>query len=256
MAAVVAVVAVSAAGLAFAVDFGRASGRTNESQLAEASARPTASPSASPSASPTAGPSASPSPTGSPSTTPSQSLSPLPTATAQPRYVYPIAVTPGCGNSYSHYHHDYPANDIYVHVGCSFVAVTSGRVDEVGLVNLWPKIHNGATRGGLFVSIVGDDGIRYYGSHLSAVAPGIKPGVRVTAGTLLGRTGKTGNVNVGMLHFGISWPTKANVWWVRRGEIYPWPYLDAWKKGIAKSPAAAVRARHKVIGDRGCTNYC
>jgi murein DD-endopeptidase MepM/ murein hydrolase activator NlpD len=208
----------------------------------------------------TASPTASPSPTPSPSPTasPSPTPSPSPTASPSPKpiiYTFPLYY---CKFSYSHYHHDYPATDIYVAVGCPFVAVTSGVVDEVGLVDYWPTTKTAATRGGKFVSIVGDDGVRYYGSHLSEVEEGIRPGVRVEAGALLGKTGRTGNARsmTPHLHFGISWPTGPNVWWVRRGEVYPWPYLDAWRTGIAKSPAAAVAARHKLVGDGPCTNYC
>jgi murein DD-endopeptidase MepM/ murein hydrolase activator NlpD len=190
---------------------------------------------------------------------PTATLTPQPTrlppqaVAVEITYTFPIV---DCASSYSHYHHDYPANDIYVAVGCPFVAVTAGVVDEVGLVNLWPKTKTGATRGGKFVSIVGDDGVRYYGSHLSEVEPGIRPGVRVDIGTLLGKTGLTGNSHSPHLHFGMSWPTGPDQWWVRRGEVYPWKYLDAWRQGISLSPVAAVAAQHKIVGDGGCTNYC
>jgi hypothetical protein len=50
------------------------------------------------------------------------------------------------------------------------------------------------------------------------------------------------------VHFGISWPTKAGIWWVRRGEIYPWKYLDAWKAGKDLSPAKEVLAKLKKVG--------
>ena len=43
---------------------------------------------------------------------------------------------------------------------------------------------------------------------------------------------------------------------VRRGEIYPWPYLDAWREGVAKSPAAAVAAKHARVGNGGCSADC
>ena len=45
--------------------------------------------------------------------------------------------------------------------------------------DVWdPKVNDGATRGGLSVTIFGDDGVRYYGSHLSAIDPAL---VRATA---------------------------------------------------------------------------
>ena len=61
------------------------------------------------------------------------------------------------------------------------------------------------------------------GSHLEAVAPGIAPGVRVRAGQSLGRIGNSGSARVTPvhLHFGISWPTRPGIWWVRRGWSRP-----------------------------------
>ena len=65
-------------------------------------------------------------------------------------------------------------------IGSVFVAVTDGVVDFVSTEDVWdPKVNDGATRGGLAVAIIGDDGVRYYGSHLSQVADVIAPGVRV-----------------------------------------------------------------------------
>jgi peptidoglycan LD-endopeptidase LytH len=64
-------------------------------------------------------------------------------------------------------HHDYPATDILAKKGmCRFVAPTSGVIDEVNAVDKYSwKNNNGAIRGGLSVSMIGDDGVRYYGSH-------------------------------------------------------------------------------------------
>jgi hypothetical protein len=36
---------------------------------------------------------------------------------------------------------------------------------------------------------------------------------------------------------------------VRRGEVLPWKYLDAWKKGKDLSPAKAVAARKAKMGE-------
>jgi len=101
-----------------------------------------------------------------------------------------------------------------------------------------PALDDGAMRGGLSVAIVGDDGVRYYGSHLSRIADGIAPGVRVTAGQLLGLTGKTGDARYtdAHLHFGISHPTTPGDWAVRRGEIPPYDYLRAWQRGEDVTP--------------------
>lgn len=172
-------------------------------------------------------------------------------AHAAPFYVFPVV---DCVVNYAHAHHDYPATDILAKKGCKVVAATSGVIDEVNRLDRWSgKTNLGADRGGLSVSIIGDDGVRYYGSHLSSIVASIQPGVRVTAGQLLGKVGATGSARGTSphLHFGISWPTpsQSDVWWVRRGEILPWKYLDAWKKGNDLSPASEVAAKLAKLGE-------
>lgn len=200
-----------------------------------------------------------PSPTPVP-TTPKPAPTTAPTPARTPLridYVFPIA---GCRATYGRAHHDYPATDVFAAKGCAYVSPVAGRVDEVSYRDDWDGGTNkGATRGGLFVSVVGTDGVRYYGSHLSRVAPGIEPGVRVNAGTRLGDVGTTGSARgtAPHLHFGISWPTRNGVWWVRRGEVHPWPYLDSWRSGGDRSPAAEVAARRRAEGDvPPCPAYC
>ena len=175
-------------------------------------------------------------------------LTPISYATAAPVYTFPIV---GCKVHYAHSHHDYPATDILGKIGCKFVSVTSGVVDEVTSVDKFRwKTDLGSQRGGLSVSIVGDDGVRYYGSHLSKIAAGIKPGVQVSVGQLLGLLGDSGDAKgtAPHVHFGISWPTPKGIWWVRRGELYPWRYLDLWRAGKDSSPAKAVAALEKKVG--------
>jgi peptidoglycan LD-endopeptidase LytH len=183
--------------------------------------------------------------------------SPIRTTPSAYRYTFPVrCATP---ISYGHSHHDYPATDIFAAVGCLVVSPVDGVVDEVSTVDTWnPATNLGATRGGLSFSVIGVDGVRYYGSHLSVLLPGIRPGVHVRAGQPVGQVGHSGDARyvASHLHFGISWPTGPGEWWVRRGEVYPWPYLDAWRAGVMRSPAAAVAARHRVVGDRGCTTDC
>jgi murein DD-endopeptidase MepM/ murein hydrolase activator NlpD len=166
----------------------------------------------------------------------------------------------GCKASASQSHHDYPASDIFATVGCQFVSPVDGRVDEVTRVDLWnPRTNVGRDRGGLSVSVVGVDGVRYYGSHLSAIAAGIKPGAQVRAGQILGKTGKTGSARFtpAHLHFGISWPTSSGNWWIRRGSVAPQPFLTAWHHGKPLSPATVVsRAAHDYGTDHGCRSYC
>jgi len=172
-------------------------------------------------------------------------------AQAAPIYIFPVA---DCAVNYARAHHDYAATDILAKKGCKFVSPVNGVVDEVNRTDLWSgKTNLGADRGGLYVSIIGEDGVRYYGSHLTSIVTSIQPGVVVTAGQLLGKVGATGSARGTSphLHFGISWPTPSqpNVWWVRRGVVLPWKYLDAWKAGKDLSPVKAVAAAKLKSGE-------
>lgn len=176
-------------------------------------------------------------------------LLPISSADAAPVYIFPIS---GCEANYARAHHDYAATDILTKAGCKFVAPIDGIVDEVNRVDLWKSPpNNGIDRGGLFVSIIGVDGVRYYGSHLRSIPASIQPGITIKAGRVLGAVGSTGSARgtAPHLHFGISWPTPADTWWVRRGEILPWKYLDAWKKGTDLSPVKEVAARKAKVGE-------
>jgi len=169
-------------------------------------------------------------------------------ATAAPIYTFPVAA---CTVKYAKTHHDYPATDIIAKKGCAFVSPVAGVVDEVVLVDKWSgKTNKGEDRGGLSVSILGDDGIRYYGSHLSKIEVNVVPGLRVASGEKLGEVGATGSAKGTSphLHFGISYPTEKGIWWVRRGvglengKTSPWKYLQAWQMGkdltpVVKTPA-------------------
>ncbi len=170
-------------------------------------------------------------------------------AQAAPVYVFPVT---GCEVNYAKAHHDYAATDILAKAGCKFVAPINGVVDEVNRIDAWSgKTNLGIDRGGLYVSIIGDDGVRYYGSHLRSIPASIQSGVVVKAGRFLGTIGATGSARgtAPHLHFGISWPTPAQTWWVRRGEVLPWKYLDAWKAGKDLSPVKEVNARKLKVGE-------
>lgn len=176
-------------------------------------------------------------------------ISSMPVAQAAPIYVFPVA---GCTVNYARAHHDYAATDILAKAGCRFVAPIDGVVDEVNRKDVWKSPpNNGIDRGGLYVSIIGSDGVRYYGSHLKWIPVKIQPGVAVKAGDLLGQVGSTGSARGTSphLHFGISWPTPPDTWWVRRGEVLPWKYLDAWAKGKDLSPVKEVAARKLKVGE-------
>jgi murein DD-endopeptidase MepM/ murein hydrolase activator NlpD len=172
-------------------------------------------------------------------------------AVAAPVYVFPV---PECKVNYARAHHDYPATDILAKQGCKFVSPIDGVVDEVSRTDTWSgKTNLGIERGGLYVSVIGTDGVRYYGSHLRTVVRSIQPGVSVKAGQILGTIGSTGSARGTSphLHFGISWPTptQPNVWWVRRGAVLPWKYLEAWNKGQDLSPAKAVAKQLAKVGE-------
>ena len=168
---------------------------------------------------------------------------------AAPNYVFPIV---GCDYTYAKAHHDYPATDILAKAGCKYVAVTSGVIDEVNRVDSWSgKTNLGVDRGGLYVSFIGTDGVRYYASHLRTIPQSIQPGVEIKAGRLLGTVGATGSARGTKphIHFGLSWSTPPQTWWVRRGMVWPWKYLDAWKAGKDLSPAKEIEAKRLTVGD-------
>lgn len=172
----------------------------------------------------------------------------MPAANAAPKYAFPVT---GCAVSYVRSHHDYPATDIQAKNGCKFVAAISGVVDEVSRVDKWSgKTNLPDQRGGRFVSLIGADGVRYYGSHLSKVADGIEAGVNVSVGQTLGYVGSSGSARgtAPHVHFGISWPTPVSAWWVRRGVVYPWKYLDAWKAGKDLSPVNVISVMRAKVG--------
>ncbi|MEV4133387.1 M23 family metallopeptidase [Dactylosporangium sp. NPDC049742] len=144
--------------------------------------------------------------------------------------------------SYARTHHDYPASDIMAACGLTAVSPVDGTVLEVTRTDTYQaKVNDGATRGGLSVNILGGDGIRYYMSHFSTIDQGIEAGTPVKAGQPVAKVGRTGDASACHIHFGIS-PAcqKTTDWWTRRGAIWPWSYLDAWKSGTEKSPAPDV----------------
>jgi murein DD-endopeptidase MepM/ murein hydrolase activator NlpD len=202
-------------------------------------AGPAGSPSPSAAASASATPSAEPGPSSAPATS-------SPPAVTRISFVFPVHGM----NSYAHTHHDYPATDIIAPCGATIVAATSGTVLQVVRLDTYDaKVNAGATRGGLSVSILGDDGVRYYGSHFASIEAVVNPGVRVGAGQVLGKVGRTGDASACHLHFGISPPCqRTGDWWIQRGVVWPWPYLDAWRAGRSESAADEVRAWQAANG--------
>ena len=192
-----------------------------------------------------------PVPTPTPAT-PKPTATPAPKKTTAPgghgKYVFPVAGSPV---SWHHTHSGYKATDIFANCGQPVRAATDGTVLEVNRTDTYSESGpQGPDNGGLSVSLLGTDGVRYYGSHMSKILSGIRAGVPVKAGQQLGSVGKTGNANnVCHLHFGISPPcARTGDWWIRRGVVWPYPYLDSWKAGGQKSPVAEVAAFTKSKG--------
>lgn len=157
---------------------------------------------------------------------------------------YGMPVADGEHADYSHEHHDYPASDIFVPGSCgsSLISPVNGVVLESRRVDAWSAaVDNPATRGGKSVALLGDDGVRYYLAHFDGIDASIEPGARVSIGQPLGLMGRTGRAGACHVHFAISPPCPGKEWSVRRGVIYPWHYLDAWRRGEQRSPLAEVQ---------------
>lgn len=169
-------------------------------------------------------------------------------------YAFPVK---GCSVTYESRLLVLPKTTIWAGKGCSFVSPVNGVVDEVNTKNRWkPSTDRGADREGRFVTVIGDDGVRYLGGHLDKVALGIRPGLRVSAGQVLGQVGNSGNARstASNLYFAISWKTSPSMWWVRRGMVKPWNYLDAWLKGNPTlSPREEMQA---VMNQTGAAPRC
>lgn len=168
----------------------------------------------------------------------------------RPTYVFPFAdrtVT------WDDWHAGYPAADVH---GCDvdILAPTTGIVTSVREVDTWdPEADEIGTRGGLTVTIVGRDTVRYYFAHLGLVL--VEPGQRVLAGETIGVSGATGNArrSVCHTHFGISRPCVHHETELLRGEIRPWSFLEAWRRGEQASPRWLKNRKLRLFPD-GCDN--
>ena len=174
---------------------------------------------------------------------------PRPPAAKNLKHAFPVkAATVSIGETHS----GYPASDVFADCGTPVVAVTDGVVLEVNRVDRYdPDTDVDAERGGKSVSVLGDDGVRYYGSHFSSITAGIEAGARVRSGQSIGKVGKTGRASgVCHLHFGLSPPcARTGDWWIRRGAVWPQKFLRAWRAGKQTSPVAAVESYRR---DKGC----
>lgn len=185
-----------------------------------------------------------------PASASSSSVAAVPSLAVAPTYFFPVVAA---NATYARTHHDYPAADVIAPCNSKVVAVTDGVILEVSRQDAYSTAaDDGALRGGLFVSLLGDDGVRYYGSHFRSIQSGVNAGVRVRAGDQIGLVGDSGDASVCHLHFGISPPCSGTGdWWVRRGAIWPAPYLDAWRKKTSTSPAPEITTWSKAHGCPG-----
>jgi murein DD-endopeptidase MepM/ murein hydrolase activator NlpD len=183
------------------------------------------------------------SPATSTSTTTTSSSTTTTTVPPEPHRAFPVQDAAHSG--FQDTHHDYPAADVFTAHSCGspLVAPVDGIVLELSREDLYHRFGGKENRGGIFLSILGDDGVRYYMAHFKSLEDFLAPGVRVAAGQVVGRMGMTGRAGACHLHFGLS-PVCPNGgdWWVRRGVIWPQPYLRDWQAGGQLSPAPEVEA--------------
>lgn len=158
-----------------------------------------------------------------------------------PTTPYRLPVDPALGPGWNATHASYPATDVFLPCGVDVVAPVNGTVLEVRRVDSWDAaVDNPATRGGRSVALLGDDGVRYYFAHFASIETALGVGHRVELGDRLGSLGDSGRTSACHLHFGISPPCPGKEWSVRRGVVWPYPYLDDWRDGVQTSPAAEV----------------
>ena len=153
-------------------------------------------------------------------------------------YTFPVS---GPEVFYPRDHLDYPAADLS---GCRQLvrAPISGVVVDVRDTDNWdPAVDSPGTRGGLTITLHGDDFVRYFFSHLGRLM--VKKGQRVESGQKIATVGQSGNAKTTLchLHFGMSRICPMSEQNIRRGEIWPQPYLDDWKRGINTSPNREVQ---------------
>jgi len=166
-----------------------------------------------------------------------------------PIYIFPFSRVPV---HYPKDHVGYPAADVE---GCyaRVLAPTAGVVTNLRRIDKWtPEKDSPGTRGGLTITLVGDDGVRYYFSHLGRIK--VLKNQRVSAGDWIGVMGSSGNARVTRCHthFGMSRTCPRAEVYLLQGEIWPQKYLDAWRKGIQLSPK---KEKNKLIKQDplGCT---
>jgi len=171
-------------------------------------------------------------------------------ATKGPRYAFPFSKVEV---SWPDDHLSYPAVDVE---GCyaRVHAPVAGVITEVRRRDKWdPLVDEPGTRGGLTITMHGDDTVRYYFSHLGRIK--VRKGQRVEAGHWIGVIGSSGNARVTRchLHLGMSRICDLKETALQQGEIWPQKYLEAWKAGEHLSPR---QEKNRIIksAPNACTN--
>ena len=166
-----------------------------------------------------------------------------------PIYVFPFSRVPV---QYPNDHLHYPAVDVE---GCyaRILAPTAGFISQLHRLDKWtPENDSPGTRGGLTITVQGDDGVRYFFSHLGRIK--VLKNQRVAAGDWIGVMGSSGNARVTRCHthFGMSRVCPLAEVYLLQGEIWPQKYLNAWKNGEQLSPRKEIRKLERK-DPLGCT---
>jgi hypothetical protein len=153
------------------------------------------------------------------------------------QYVFPFAKV---AVHYPKDHLNYPAVDVE---GCyaRILAPTAGVITQLHRLDKWtPENDSPGTRGGLTITVQGDDGVRYFFSHLGRIK--VVKNQRVAAGDWIGVMGSSGNARITRCHthMGISRVCPLAEVYLLEGEIWPQQYLNAWKKGQQLSPRKEI----------------
>lgn len=104
------------------------------------------------------------------------------------------------------------------HAGVDIMAPRGTPVRAAAAGTVWRA--GGSRNGGISVTIIDDAGVRYFYTHLDAIAPDLEARQRVGVDTVIGFVGNTGNAaaTAPHLHFEVSLPVD--------GEDYAWSPID------------------------------
>ena len=165
------------------------------------------------------------------------------------KYVFPFAKV---AVQYPKDHLHYPAVDVE---GCyaRILAPTAGVISQLHRLDKWtPENDSPGTRGGLSITVQGDDGVRYFFSHLGRIK--VVKNQRVSAGDWIGVMGSSGNARVTRCHthLGMSRVCPVVEAFLLQGEIWPQKYLKAWRAGRQLSPVKEMKNLLKQ-DPLGCT---